>query len=119
MAEEREGAGQTVGERLRSARKAMALSLSQLASLTNGLYSESRISNYEQGLRRMPPEAAQVLAETLGNVSATYLLFGEDTAEMLSAEERRLVDSYRNSAPAGRRWLIECAERAMSTPPNG
>ena len=117
MAEEREGAGQSVGERLRSARKAMGLSLSQLAELTGGSYSKSRISNYEQGLRRMPPAAAQALAKALGNVSAQYLLFGEDGAEVLTAEERRLLGAYRNSDAPGRRWLLECAERAMSSPP--
>jgi DNA-binding transcriptional regulator YiaG len=56
--------------RLRAARKAMGLSLSQLADLTGGSYSKSRISNYEQGIRRMPPAAAQALAKALGNVSA-------------------------------------------------
>jgi len=42
------------------------LSLSQLAALTDGLYSKSRISNYEQGLRRPSIEAARTLAAALG-----------------------------------------------------
>ncbi|MGD2021384.1 MAG: helix-turn-helix transcriptional regulator [Thiohalocapsa sp.] len=117
MAEDWEGMSQTVGERLRSARKAMGLSLSQLADLTGASYSKSRISNYEQGIRRMPPAAAQALAKALGNLSAQYLLFGEDAAEVLTAEERRLLDAYRTSDAMGRRWQLECAERAMSSPP--
>ncbi|WP_296898729.1 helix-turn-helix domain-containing protein [Thiohalocapsa sp.] len=102
--------------RLRAARTTLGLSLSQLADLTGGTYSKSRIGNYEQGIRRMAPAAAQALAKALGNVSAQYLLFGDDAKEMLTAEERRLLDAYRNSDAAGRRWLIECAERAVWSP---
>lgn len=69
-----------MGARLRAARQERSLSLSQLAEETGGEYSKSRISNYEQGLRRMSVEAALALAKALGNVTAAYLLCVDDDA---------------------------------------
>ncbi|NBC15057.1 MAG: helix-turn-helix domain-containing protein, partial [Gammaproteobacteria bacterium] len=80
-----------IGQRVRAARHERGLSLAQLAALTDGLYSKSRISNYEQGLRRPSIEAARTLADALVIVSAAQLLGvegGEDNA--LSAGEMRL-----------------------------
>ena len=42
----------SISARLRAARQARGVSLSQLSALTDGALSKSRISNYEQGLRR-------------------------------------------------------------------
>ena len=69
-----------IGLRLRAARKAQKLSLQKLADVTGGVLSKSRISNYEQGLRRPGIEEARILAKALGTVSATYLLCLEDGA---------------------------------------
>ena len=61
----------TIGNRIRKARYKAGLSLSQLSDKTPGL-SKSRISNYEQGIRRCPVEAALLLGPALG-VSPEYL----------------------------------------------
>ena len=42
-----------IGERLRYARVCAELSLSVLSERTGGQFSKARISNYEQGLRRL------------------------------------------------------------------
>lgn len=76
-----------IGERLRAARHARGLSLSALAALTDGLYSKSRISNYEQGLRRLNNEGAEVLAAALGNVTAAQLL-GLDEEDSAAGSEQ-------------------------------
>jgi len=109
-----------IGRRLRAARHERGLSLAQLAALTDGLYSKSRISNYEQGLRRPSIEAAQVLAEALVIVSAAQLLGvqgGEGNA--LSAEEMRLLDAFRRVDADWRRRLLDIAEAVQLDPPPG
>ena len=80
MTPEAEALTELIGSRLREARKAQKLSLQQLADMTGGVLSKSRISNYEQGLRRVGIEEARILAKALGTVSATYLLCLEDGA---------------------------------------
>jgi transcriptional regulator with XRE-family HTH domain len=97
-----------IGERLRQARHDQGLSLSELAERT-GCYSKSRISNYEQGLRRMGLEEALVLSEALGHVSATYLLCLDDTPP-LTPEESDLLARYRAADDSGRAQLKELAE---------
>ena len=97
-----------IGERLRQARHDQGLSLSELAERT-GCYSKSRISNYEQGLRRMGLEEALVLSTALGHVSATYLLCLDDTPP-LTPEESDLLARYRATDDAGRAQLKELAE---------
>lgn len=97
-----------IGQRLRAARHAQGLSLADLSSRT-GLLSKSRISNYEQGIRRMGIEEAQDLALALGSVTPTYLLCLEDS-DPLSAEERTLVDWYRRADPRGREVVLRIAE---------
>jgi len=107
-----------IGHRLRAARHERGLSLSELAALTDGLYSKSRISNYEQGIRRPSIEAAQVLAEALVIVSAAQLLGvegGEGNA--LSAEETRLLDAFRRVDADWRRRLLDIAEAVQLDPP--
>jgi transcriptional regulator with XRE-family HTH domain len=95
-----------IGTRLRAARHAQELSLSELSERTGGELSKSRISNYEQGLRRMGIEEARALAAALGSVSATYLLCLEDDAQ-LSDEERQLVERYRKAKPKMRASVRE------------
>jgi transcriptional regulator with XRE-family HTH domain len=62
-----------IGKRLRAARTAQKLSLSQLSTKTGGILTKSRISNYEQGLRRMGLKQAQMLSDAPGTVSAAFL----------------------------------------------
>ncbi|MBK1633975.1 hypothetical protein CKO31_25265 [Thiohalocapsa halophila] len=109
-----------IGQRLRAARHERGLTLSQLAALTDGLYSKSRISNYEQGLRRPSIEAARTLADALVIVSAAQLLGvegGEDNA--LSAGEMRLLDAFRRADADWRRRLLDIAEAVQLDPPPG
>jgi len=97
-----------IGQRLRAARSAQKLSLSALAARTKTL-SKSRISNYEQGIRRMGIEEAQELAEALDGLTATYLLCLDDSSP-LSPEEWTLVEHYRSTDPRGRATILGVAE---------
>ena len=62
-----------IGARIRKARHDAGLSLSGVSERTGGLLSKSRLSNYEQGLRRIGLEEAELIAGVIG-VSAGYLL---------------------------------------------
>jgi transcriptional regulator with XRE-family HTH domain len=97
-----------IGQRLRAARQSRGLSLSELSNLT-GVLSKSRISNYEQGIRRMGLEEARQLATALVSVTPTYLLCLEDT-DPLSNEERVLVERYRQADSRGRETILKVAE---------
>ncbi|MBK1699641.1 transcriptional regulator [Thiococcus pfennigii] len=97
-----------IGRRLRAARHAQRLSLAQLAALTKSL-SKSRISNYEQGIRRMGIEEAQTLARALGSVTATYLLCLDDEPQ-LTIDELELLRSYRAADERGRDTIRQLAE---------
>jgi transcriptional regulator with XRE-family HTH domain len=97
-----------IGQRLRAARQSRGLSLSELSNLT-GVLSKSRISNYEQGIRRMGLEEARQLATALVRVTPTYLLCLEDT-DPLSNEERVLVERYRQADSRGRETILKVAE---------
>lgn len=106
-----------IGRRLRAARQAQGLSLSGLSSLT-GTLSKSRISNYEQGIRRMGIEQAQELASALVGVTPTYLLCLEDS-DPLSEDERGLVERFRRADPRGREAILTFAEAASNRSPGG
>ncbi|MGB5831647.1 MAG: helix-turn-helix transcriptional regulator [Thiohalocapsa sp.] len=97
-----------IGHRLRSARTVQKLSLSELAARTRTL-SKSRISNYEQGIRRMGIEEAQELAEALEGMTPSYLLCLDETSP-LSPEEWTLVTRYRGTDDRGRDILLRIAE---------
>ena len=97
-----------IGERLRGARKGAGLSLSQLAERTDSRLSKSRISNYEQGLRRMGVEEARELAAALGTVSPGYLL-GLDDPWNLQADEIEILNRYRTTDDRGRAFLRDVA----------
>jgi len=96
-----------IGQRLRAARQDQKLSLSELSSRTESL-SKSRISNYEQGIRRMGLEEAQELAVALGTVTPTYLLCLEDT-DPLSLRERQLVEYFRRADERGKETIVKIA----------
>lgn len=115
MTEAEQALNRAIGDRLRAARHARELSLSQLSELTGSAYSKSRISNYEQGIRRMSIEAAVALAEALGNVSAAQLLcLDEAAAGEQAAEELRLLAIFRGADAAGRSRVLECAEQVAA-----
>jgi transcriptional regulator with XRE-family HTH domain len=97
-----------IGARLRAARHAQGLSLAALAARTNTL-SKSRISNYEQGIRRMGIEEATELAEALGGITPSYLLC-IDNAPSLTLEEERLVGRYRTTDQRGRETILRVAD---------
>ena len=67
-----------IGLRLRDVHTGQGLSLAKLSFRTGDVLSKSRISNYEQGLRRSGIEEARTLASALGTVSTTYLLCLDD-----------------------------------------
>ena len=97
-----------IGLRLREARKAQGLSLAALSARTSAL-SKSRISNYEQGLRRMGLEEARELASALGTVSATFLLCLEDEG-YVTERESALLDFYRQADTRGKDTILRVAE---------
>ena len=97
-----------IGQRLRAARQEQKLSLSDLSARTNSL-SKSRISNYEQGIRRMGLEEAHELSVALGTVTPTYLLCLDDK-DPLSPQERQLVEYFRQTDERGQATLLKLAE---------
>ncbi len=96
-----------IGQRLRAARHEQKLSLSDLSSRTNSL-SKSRISNYEQGIRRMGLEEAHELSVALGTVTPTYLLCLDDK-DPLSPQERQLVEYFRQTDARGKDTILKIA----------
>ena len=89
-----------IGQRLRAARTARKLSLAELGGRTNTL-SKSRISNYEQGIRRMGIEEAIELAQALEGLTPAYLLCLDDTSP-LTSDEWSLIERYRSTDTRGR-----------------
>lgn len=96
-----------IGQRLRAARHEQKLSLSDLSSRTNSL-SKSRISNYEQGIRRMGLEEAHELSVALGTVTPTYLLCLDDQ-DPLSQQERELLEYFRKTDDRGKETILKIA----------
>jgi transcriptional regulator with XRE-family HTH domain len=76
--------------------------------------SKSRISNYEQGLRRPGIEEARALATALGTASATYLLCLEDEG-FLSDQEAELVRFFRETDQRGRDAIMAMARSQRDT----
>ncbi len=70
-------ASEPAGEYLKNLRLGCGFSLQGLSNETKGQLSKSRISNYEQGTRKMSPEVAVILADALG-ASPTQILRLED-----------------------------------------
>ncbi|NCC27820.1 MAG: XRE family transcriptional regulator [Gammaproteobacteria bacterium] len=106
---ERDPLSAAIGLRLRAERHRRKLSLSQLAALTDDRLAKSRISNYEQGIRRMGLEEAVLLARALGDVSPVYLLCLEDS-DPLPIDEINLLALYRASDKRGRAMIASVAE---------
>ena len=66
-------ASESAGEYLKNLRLGRQFSLQDLCNETKGQLSKSRISNYEQGTRKMSPEVAVILADALGATPAQIL----------------------------------------------
>lgn len=113
MKESRIALTQQMGERIRAARLAAELSLSQLSEATGGKLSKSRISNYEQGIRRVGVEEASELARALGTVTPGYLLC-LDEPSIMSADELALLKDYRGTDTAGRKRLRSQAKEELA-----
>jgi transcriptional regulator with XRE-family HTH domain len=110
MTPEEQQLSRAIGQRLRAARKGRGKSLQALSEATGGALATSRISNYELGTRRLSLEAAQILAEALGNVSAAYLLCLESPEQPSSPAEVELLAYYRATDDPGRAAILAVAE---------
>lgn len=66
-----------IGLRLRKARKAQILSLSQLSAHTGGVLSKSRISNYEQSVASSTSGKEDKPNESMGGIEPASLAFKE------------------------------------------
>jgi transcriptional regulator with XRE-family HTH domain len=97
-----------IGLRLRAERRRMRLSLSQLAEKTGKKLSKSRISNDEQGTRRMGIEQAVIPAQALGEVSPIYLLCLEG-GDAVMGDERELLRLFRRIDPRGKDLIVALA----------
>lgn len=107
---------QRIGERIRGERRRLGWSLRELADRTDGTLEKSRISNYEQGIRRPSIEVATQLAEIFGTVSATWLLCLDDS-DPLSDAEHRLLALYRAADARGQAIIFSIARAVCDTTP--
>jgi transcriptional regulator with XRE-family HTH domain len=108
MTSERNPLSVEIGDRLRAQRHGLGLSLSQLSARTEPPLSKSRISNYEQGLRRLGLEEADTLSRALGTVTAAQLL-GLEKWEPLTARELELLERFRATDDRGRAMVLALA----------
>jgi transcriptional regulator with XRE-family HTH domain len=111
MTKDEQALTQAIGQRLRALRHERQLSLQQLADLTDGVLSKSRISNYEQGIRRLGVEPAQALSKALTGVSAAYLLCLDDGERPPSNDEWELLQAFRNTDDRGRQTMLTIASQ--------
>lgn len=102
-----------IGQRLRAERMRRGWSLNDLSKRTQDQFSKSRISNYEQGIRRMGLEAACQLAEAFGDVTPAWLLMLDECGP-LSVEERELVEAFRSMSEKERRRVLDMIAPADS-----
>ena len=98
MTTDEESLTRAIGQRLRAQRQAVGISLTELCARTSDALSKSRISNYEQGIRRMGVEEARILAKALGTVTPAYLLCLDDEGP-LSPKEAELIETFRGLSP--------------------
>lgn len=103
-----------IGERLRDARRSAKLTLGDLSERTEWRLSKSRISNYEQGIRRMGVEEARELAAALGTVTPAWLLCVENPMD-LGLDEMDLINRYRATDARGRALLIGLVSMLSAT----
>lgn len=82
--------------RLKQARIDAGLTLREVSERSDGVYSTSRLGNFEQGIRRFKPSDAEALGSILG-VSAAHLLClqQDEGAGEMTPEELRLLRAFR------------------------
>ncbi len=83
-----------IGRRLAQLRTDRDWSLEELARVTRDRLPKSRLSNYEQGIRRLDIEGATILAGVFG-CSVAHILCLDDGQPILSAAEAELVTALR------------------------
>ena len=98
-----------IGARLPGQRQAIGISLSELSERTGGALSKSRISNYEQGIRRMGVEEAEVLAAALGTVHPAFLL-GLDSEGPITTHEYAVLEAYRALEPQAQAMICRALD---------
>jgi transcriptional regulator with XRE-family HTH domain len=84
-----------IAERLRALRKAKKWSLRTLEIATGGRLSKSRLSNYEQGLKLLGPDVAEILAATYGVPSSYILCLEGDEMVLFDRAEQDLIRNWR------------------------
>ena len=82
------------GARLRSVRTERGWTQRELSERTGGKLSSSRIANYEQGLRELGIQEAEILGKAL-HVQPGYLMGVTSLKDPLSPLEEELVRNYR------------------------
>ena len=82
------------GRRLRKAREAKDWTLRELSAQLRGILSESRLSNYEQGIRMIGVDEALALYRALG-VQPSYLLCVDVEDGEMTPQEISLLRNYR------------------------
>jgi transcriptional regulator with XRE-family HTH domain len=85
--------------------------------MTGGALSKSRISNYEQGLRRLGIEEARLLSKVLGTVSAAYLLCLE--GEEPNEQEQELLRCFQETDDRGRETILALARMQCESTVSG
>lgn len=64
----------TIGDRIRTTRERHQMTLLDVSERSDGLFSASRLANFEQGIRRPEVEDALALAAVFGDTSPAWLL---------------------------------------------
>lgn len=82
------------GKRLRAAREAKGWTLKQLSVRLGNILSESRLSNYEQGIRMLGVREALALYGVLG-VQPSYLLCVDVEEGDMTPQEIELLKNFR------------------------
>jgi transcriptional regulator with XRE-family HTH domain len=117
-AEHKSPAGVKAGNRIREARLARNWTQRELSERTDNKLSSSRIANYEQGIRQLGIQEAEILGKAL-HVQPAYLMGVTTLKNPLSPLEEELINNWR-SLPENERAnyfrRIEALALAYRTP---
>ncbi len=92
--EQKTAAGVRAGQRIKSCREDRNWSQRELSENTKGKLSSSRIANYEQGIRELGIQEAEILGDAL-KIQPAYLMGITALKTPLSPAEEELVRNYR------------------------
>lgn len=81
-----------IGDNIRKYREQVGLSQKQLAKKIG--VSNSRLSNWEQGINNPPADFLGIICDAL-NISASELLGIKLSTDELNHEERKIIQAYR------------------------